>query len=118
MSNSTSQTTPRPRPVKKIGWVQAARLFFTNKEEVGLVSKLTTGVFTFLAKTSIVTLPFTVLDEPIDAVPGLGLLTMGDDVLAVFGAIMLIRIAIFRSQCNRRLRNAAQPHRAQPAYER
>jgi hypothetical protein len=113
VSSSTAfQARPRSRPAPKVSWSQATRLFFQNKGEVGFVSKLTTAIFTFAAKSSMVTLPLTILDEPLDAVPGIDFITMGDDVMAVFGVIMVVRIAMFRSKCNRRLREETQPHRA------
>jgi hypothetical protein len=100
----------------KMGWGQAIRLCFKSKEEMGLVSKLTKSAFGLAARFGIYTIPVTFFDDALTPVPGIDLLTGSDDVLLVFGIIMFIRVAVFRHQKNRQLKEAHARH-ARAAYQ-
>lgn len=49
----------------------------------------------------LVTLPVTVGDEGADIIPFVDILTMGDDVLALFGIYAIIRITMIHRRVNR-----------------
>lgn len=91
---SASQSGNKYYP-KKYSWFQAARFFFSNRSEAQLFTK----VASFLG---LITLPATAGDEIGDAIPVIDILTVGDDVLAVFGIYAIFRITMIHRKINRR----------------
>lgn len=76
-----------------VGWGEATRRFFFTREGGLVVTKL---LFMFGLAASIA-------DEPLDIVPGVDLLTFGDDVLwFAIPAYAIIRIAWIRHRANAR----------------
>jgi hypothetical protein len=88
-------TTPFDAPADRMGWLAAARQFAFTREGGLLAGKLLL-MAGFLGS---------IADEPLDIIPGVDLLSIGDDVLWVaIPAYALTRIAWIRHRHNARKR--------------
>jgi hypothetical protein len=78
-----------PYEPEKIKWWKAISLFFSNENEMKTVTKI-------MAMLGIVTLPATIGDDVFALTPVLGVLALGNDALAVFGIIAIVRIVMIK----------------------
>jgi len=81
-----------------MGVIEATKLFLSNKTE-GLIFTKIVSVF------GLTTLPITVFDEGLDFIPGINIISVGDNLLWPFAIYAAIRIGMIRHKANRQLTN-------------
>ncbi|MDB5163011.1 MAG: hypothetical protein JWN28_618 [Candidatus Saccharibacteria bacterium] len=84
----------------KVGWIESGKRFFYNDEERSRFPFVARALATVLRTVFFVGGPITLLDDIGNAVPGLNIFTMGNDVVAAFTLFALIRICVIHHQAN------------------
>lgn len=73
----------------KVSWLQSARYFFSNESE----TKLFTKIAAILA-------PAAFLDDAGDIIPGLDIVTIGDNMFVIFTIYAIFRITYIKKKAN------------------
>jgi len=86
---------------RRVGWFEAARRFVLNKDETTKFRTIATSAAATLRVLGIGGAPLSLLDDAANIIPVVNIWTIGNNLLLVYGAYAVYRIAMIRREANR-----------------